>query len=168
MTHRITGFRYIAAALLLDQASKAIALSVPAVRDGIDILPVLKLDVIRNDGISFGILGGVAPWWTLAVLGGVMVVVLSVWLWRSQSTLLAVALGLIIGGALGNIIDRVRHGAVTDFLDFHIAGYHWPAFNFADAAIFCGVGFLLLDSWRSNPTPSEAITKGRRRGKGVR
>jgi len=163
MTHRITGFVCLALALLLDQGSKALALSIPDLRNGIEILPVLNLVVVRNDGVSFGLFsGGVAPWWTLAAFGGVIAAILLVWLWRAQSTLLAAALGLIIGGAIGNIIDRVRHGAVTDFLDFHAAGYHWPAFNFADAAIFCGVGFLLLDSWRSNPTRDEALTKGKR------
>lgn len=160
MTHRITGLVCIAVTLFLDQASKAVALSIPGLRSGIEVLPVLNLVVVRNDGVSFGMLGGVAPWWTLTAVGAAIAAALSVWLSRAQSTVLAAALGLMIGGALGNIIDRVRHGAVTDFLDFHAAGYHWPAFNFADAAIFCGVGFLLLDSWRSNPTP---VTTGKRR-----
>jgi len=164
MTHRATGFVCIPLVLLLDQGSKAVALSMPELGNGIEVLPVLNLVVVRNDGVSFGILGGVAPWWTLTAVGAAITAMLSVWLWRAQSTLLATALGLMIGGALGNIIDRIRHGAVTDFLDFHAAGYHWPAFNFADAAIFCGVGFLLLDNWRSNPTTDEAVTKGERRG----
>ena len=158
MTTRMTGFVCMALTLGLDQASKAWALSLVDARNGLEILPVSNFIVVRNDGVSFGLFsGGVAPWWTLAALGGAIAVVLSVWLWRAQTKLLAAALGLIVGGAIGNIVDRVRHGAVTDFLDFHAAGYHWPAFNFADAAIFCGVGFLLLDSWRSNPTP---VTKG--------
>jgi len=165
MTYRKTGLVCLSLALLLDQGSKALALSISDLRHGIEILPVLNFVVVRNDGVSFGLFsGGVAPWWTLAALGGAIAAVLSVWLWRAQTKLLAAALGLIVGGALGNIIDRVRHGAVTDFLDFHAAGYHWPAFNFADTAIFCGVGFLLLDSWRSNPTSGEAVTKAERRG----
>lgn len=71
---------------------------------------------------------------------------LSVWLWRTRSRLGGMALGLIIGGALGNIADRMRWGGVTDFLDFHFDTYHWPAFNFADVAIVCGVGLLLWES----------------------
>ena len=168
MNHRITGFVCITVALLLDQSSKTAALSMPDLYKGIEILSVLNLIAIRNDGVSFGILGGLAPWWTLAAVGVAIAAALIVWLWRTQSTLTAAALGLIIGGALGNVVDRVRYGAVTDFLDFHVGGYHWPAFNFADAAIFCGAGFLLLDSWRSNQTPRETIAKGRCRGIGLK
>ena len=162
MNHRSIGIVCSVAAVIFDQGSKALALATPMMRDGIDILPVLRLVLIHNDGISFGILGGVAPWWVLAAIGVAIVAVLSVWLWRSHSTILNVGLGLLIGGALGNIIDRVRFGAVADFLDFHVAGYHWPAFNLADVAVVCGVGLLLLDSLRANRTP-EAIAKDSRR-----
>jgi signal peptidase II len=84
------------------------------------------------------------PWWGLAVLGLAVVTLLSVWLWRTRTRLSGAAIGLIIGGALGNIADRIRWGAVTDFLDFHVGQYHWPAFNVADVAIVSGVGLLLL------------------------
>ena len=78
----------------------------------------------------------------LAVAG-----VLTAWLWRTANPLLGLALGLVIGGAVGNVIDRVRFGAVVDFLDFHALGYHWPAFNVADAAINVGIAILLVETF---------------------
>jgi signal peptidase II len=75
-----------------------------------------------------------------------IVTVLTYWLSRVESPLLAVAIGLIIGGAIGNVIDRIRFGAVVDFLDFHVGSWHWPAFNVADSAICVGVAVMLLDS----------------------
>lgn len=146
MNHRITGLLVAIVALLLDQGSKALALSTLLEHSAIDILPFLNFVLIRNDGVSFGMLGGVAPWWGLSALAMAIVAVLSVWLYRSDSWGLSVALGLVIGGALGNVLDRARFGAVIDFLDFHAAGYHWPAFNVADIAVVCGAGILILDS----------------------
>ena len=71
------------------------------------------------------------------------------WLWNEADKLTAVGLGLIIGGAVGNAMDRFHYGAVADFFDFHISGHHWPAFNLADSFIFIGVAFLLWRSFRS-------------------
>ena len=79
-------------------------------------------------------------------------VALCIWMWKADTVLLATALGLVVGGAIGNVIDRILHGAVFDFLDFHIAGYHWPAFNVADSAITIGVAFLIIDSLKSRPS----------------
>lgn len=130
-----------------DQASKAWMLEV--VLDPprtIEMLPFFNLVTVWNRGISFGLLASDTPWaaWALgaaalAIAGG-----LCVWLYRTQNPAEAVALGLIIGGAVGNVIDRIRLGAVFDFLDFHAFGYHWPAFNIADAAITCGAVFLVV------------------------
>jgi signal peptidase II len=75
----------------------------------------------------------------------VVVAGLMVWLWRTSSLLVGLALGLIAGGAVGNVIDRLRFGAVTDFLDFHWGEWHFPAFNLADSAITVGVGLLVID-----------------------
>jgi signal peptidase II len=69
-----------------------------------------------------------------------------VWLWRAESRLATVSLGLIIGGAIGNVIDRLHYGAVMDFLDFYIGGYHWPAFNVADSAITVGAVLFVSES----------------------
>ena len=70
-------------------------------------------------------------------------------LWRAQNLLLGLSLGLVVGGAIGNVIDRGRFGAVVDFLDFYVGSYHWPAFNVADSAITVGVILLILDSLKS-------------------
>ncbi len=153
MSNRIAGIVTLTGALALDQSSKAFALASLTLGNSIELLPVLNLVHIRNDGISFGMLGGVAPWWVLVAFSVVMAAILSFWLWRAHSRLLSVALGFIIGGALGNMMDRVRHGAVTDFLDFHFAQYHWPAFNFADVAIVFGVGLLILDTIGTGKQP---------------
>ena len=98
-----------------------------------------------NTGVSFGLFGQAPAWllmaFTLAIVAGLLV-----WIHRSDSRLTASALGLVVGGALGNLLDRLRQGAVADFLDFYIGSYHWPAFNLADVAIVCGVGLLLVES----------------------
>jgi signal peptidase II len=82
----------------------------------------------------------------LTGLAIVIVIALCIWLWRADTKGVACALGLVIGGAVGNVIDRVRFGAVVDFLDVHAFGYHWPAFNVADSAICVGAAILILES----------------------
>ena len=82
----------------------------------------------------------------LTAVAAVILFLLGRWLWRTTSALVAIGLGAIMGGAIGNVIDRLRFGAVVDFLDFHYEHYHWYAFNIADAAIVTGVCLLLLDS----------------------
>ncbi|WP_237168435.1 signal peptidase II [Paracoccus shandongensis] len=134
------------AAFAFDQGTKAFALGSTALAQGVEVLPILNFVLVRNEGVSFGMLSGVVPWWVLTLLSLAIVTVLASWLWSAQSRVLSVALGLIIGGALSNVLDRIRHGAVTDFLDLHLAAYHWPAFNLADMAIVVGTALLLLDS----------------------
>jgi len=85
------------------------------------------------------------------VLAAVIVTALIVWLRRAHNPLIRVALGMIIGGAIGNVIDRLMRGAVVDFLDFHVGTWHWYAFNLADAAICLGVIALLLDGLLARP-----------------
>lgn len=113
----------------------------------IEITPFFNLVMVWNSGITFGMFGN-AWWgrWAFAALALAIVGVLISWLSRAAYRSTALALGLVIGGAIGNVIDRVRWGAVADFLDFHIAGWHWPAFNLADSAIVIGVGVLLLEA----------------------
>jgi len=89
-------------------------------------------------------LGGIVPWWGLVVLATAIMAWLLIWLWRAPDRLTAAALGLVIGGALGNVIDRLRYQAVPDFLDFHFGTYHWPSFNLADVAIFLWSGPAVL------------------------
>lgn len=158
MSGRLLGSTWAAVAFVLDQGSKALALGSPSLAAGTEVLPVFNLVLIRNDGVSFGMLSGLAPRWTLVLLALTVVVWLSVWLWRSQSRQVSVALGLIIGGALGNVADRIRFHAVTDFLDFHLGTYHWPAFNLADVAVVSGVAMLAWNSFRDTKETSSAKT----------
>lgn len=118
---------------------------------GIRITPFFNLVMVWNRGVSFGLLSGDAPsrLLLLVALALAIIVWLSIWLWRTPHRFTAVALGLVIGGAFGNIVDRLRFGAVADFFDFHFAGWHWPAFNIADSSIVIGVALLVLDSLRA-------------------
>lgn len=114
----------------------------------IEVLPVFDLVMAWNRGVSFGI-GNNGGEWNALILSALAVaicVAMAVWLAKAETLLVRVALGGIIGGALGNVIDRARFGAVADFLDVHVAGYHWPAFNIADSAITVGAVFLVVDS----------------------
>ena len=112
------------------------------------IAPFFNLVLTYNRGISFGLFNTPSGINVLlfSLLAATIVTMLIIWLRRVESSLLAVAIGLVIGGAIGNVIDRIRFGAVVDFLDFHIGSWHWPAFNVADSAICVGVAAMLLDS----------------------
>ena len=154
MNVRTFGLACAVAAFVLDQGTKALALNSPALAGGVELLPFVNLVLVRNDGVSFGMLGGLVPWWALVLIAAAIVGILLIWLWRTPVRLTGAGLGLVIGGALGNIVDRVRYQAVTDFLDFHLRTYHWPAFNFADVAVVCGALLLLADGLRNMaPTP---------------
>ena len=148
------GLLLAAAVAVLDQISKLwIVLDVMAPPRVIEVTPFFNIVMVWNRGVTFGLLSDGAPWTQYAV-GAVALAVsaaLVVWLARATSRLLAAGLGLVIGGAIGNLVDRAVHGAVADFLDFHAFGYHWPAFNVADAAITVGVAALLLDGLIGGP-----------------
>jgi len=109
----------------------------------IPMIDHFNLTMVWNQGVSFGMLQD-AGIWPLTILALVVSLVLVVWLMKSTSKFETISLGLIIGGAIGNVIDRVRFGAVADFFDVYIGNYHWPAFNIADAAICIGVAMLLV------------------------
>ncbi|TCZ55761.1 signal peptidase II [Roseicella aquatilis] len=147
----VWGLAFAALAFAIDQATKAAALATLALARGIEVLPFFNLVLVHNRGVTFGLLANDHPAgrWLLILLTGTITVALLVWLRRAQSRTQAAALGLIIGGALGNLADRLRHGAVTDFLDFHAQGYHWPAFNLADSGIVLGVALLLIAELRA-------------------
>jgi signal peptidase II len=111
------------------------------------LTPFFNLVLVWNRGVSFGMFDSesrVGPW-VLSGLAFAVVALLLGWLRRVDDPLTATGLGLIIGGAIGNVIDRVRFGAVIDFLDFHALGWHWPAFNVADSAICVGALLLVVD-----------------------
>lgn len=111
-----------------------------------------NLVLVWNRGVSFGLFDSDSHWGPilLSALALTISAVLVVWLRRVGGRLPAVAIGMVLGGAVGNVIDRIRFGAVVDFLDFHAFGYHWPAFNVADSAISIGVGLLLYDGLFEN------------------
>ena len=114
----------------------------------IEVTGFFNLVLSYNDGVSFGLFSGSASVWKAWALGGLAVVVsagLLYWLAREPERLLGLAVGLIVGGALGNALDRAHQPGVVDFLDFHLFGWHWPAFNVADSSIFLGVAILVFD-----------------------
>jgi len=144
----ITGMIVLAA----DQVSKWWVLHVldlPELRQVV-LLPVLNLTMVWNQGVTFGLLNGLGSWGhvLLAVIALAVVVALGFWLRRAESKVVAVAIGAIAGGAIGNVIDRVRFGAVVDFIHAHVdtpwGDYSWYVFNVADAAIVCGVAVLIF------------------------
>lgn len=143
-----SGYWLVLAALviLLDQASKAWVLSAFHLGESLPVTDFFNLVLVMNPGASFSFLADAGGWqkWFFIVLA----LAVSAWLvWEirrhAAERLLPLAFALVLGGALGNIIDRFRFGAVVDFLDFHVAGWHWPAFNVADSAITVGVVLLL-------------------------
>lgn len=148
MKHRafIFGMVIIAVVFAVDQWTKQLAI------DGlsnphrvIEVTPFMNFLLAWNSGVSFGLFQGQAPWVMIGATAAITIGFL-IWMWRTRDRLLGLALALVIGGAVGNLVDRLRHGAVTDFIDMHVAGYHWPVFNIADSAITIGAVLLLIDS----------------------
>lgn len=138
------------ATVVLDQAHKAWMLYVYDIgaKGTVTITPFFDLVLVWNQGISYGLLPqeSAAGRWGLILFALGASVALTVWLARLESRLTAIAIGLIIGGAVGNAIDRILYGAVADFFSFHAFGYQWYVFNIADTAIVAGVVGLLYDS----------------------
>jgi signal peptidase II len=153
-----------AAVIVLDLSTKAWV--VAAFREG-EALPVtsfFSLVLAYNTGAAFSFLAGAGGWqrWFFA---GIAIAASGFLLWmlrRGGSKLLCVGVTLILGGALGNLWDRVSIGRVTDFLLFHYAGWSWPAFNVADSAITVGAALLILDSFRAGRTATPAPTSDSR------
>jgi signal peptidase II len=140
--------------ILLDQATKQWIESSFMVFEVERILPFFNLTLAYNKGAAFSFLSDQSGWqrWFLAAVAAVVTTVLALWMrgLRDQEKLTAISLALIIGGALGNLIDRLLFGHVIDFLDFYIGQYHWPAFNVADSAIFIGVVLMIYEALFGN------------------
>jgi len=169
--HFLLGVLVALVVLVADQASKAWVLY------GIDLgqtgplmlLPVLDLTMVWNRGVTFGLLTGFgagSSQWGHLVLAGValaVVVALGIWLRRAETRLVAIAIGAIAGGAIGNIADRLRYGAVVDFIHAHVQlggqEWSWYVFNLADAAIVCGVAALVLDGLWPRGARSRAASR---------
>ncbi|MGO3055741.1 MAG: signal peptidase II [Halomonas sp.] len=138
------------AVIVLDLATKAIASSQLGYLQPVEVLPFFNLTLIHNTGAAFSFLGTHPGWqrWFFAIIAIGASVGLTIWLSRvrADEKLLAISLPLIIGGALGNLYDRLVHGYVVDFLSFHVAGWYYPAFNVADIGIVLGAIGLIWES----------------------
>lgn len=143
--------------LFIDQLTKTVAEHFLNLGQSIKVLPFFDITLVYNYGASFGFLSDQGGWqrWFLLALAIFVVIFLFRWLFtlKPNETLIAWSLSLIIGGALGNIIDRIYYGYVIDFLDFFIGDKHWPAFNIADSAIVIGAGLMIWDMLK-NPKKS--------------
>lgn len=150
MKNKLTLFGFALALLVVvaDQASKYSVLNLfrtdYAAALQIEITSFFNLVLVWNRGVSFGMFNNAAAMpWLLVLLAVILVGMVTRWLLKAKTRAEAAAFGLIIGGAIGNVIDRIRLGAVVDFLDFHIGDWHYPAFNVADSAIVVGAGVIL-------------------------
>ncbi len=138
--------------VLIDQVTKALVVNAIKGKATFSLLPILEIVYLENNGAAFSMLHDAGGWqrWFFIALALVVSVVLMVWMRRirtPEQTMLAVGLSLVLGGALGNVIDRVWHGYVVDFIYFHWRTWDFPAFNIADTAISIGAGLLLLDAF---------------------
>lgn len=150
-----------AAVLVLDLLTKHLAAKYIPYRSAIPVIPgFFDLTYVRNPGAAFGILAGDHGVWrriffvvvTLIALGMIIAFIRT-----SKERLLVIAFSLIAGGAVGNLVDRVRFGEVVDFIDWYYRTWHWPAFNIADSAISIGVGLLVVDLFLKKPQAGEKL-----------
>jgi signal peptidase II len=143
----VLGLGLALAVTLADQLSKLWLIGWLGAGGPVEVLPVFNLVMVWNRGVSFGLFGAaeLGPW-PFVALSAAIVAGLLLWLRRVAQRWLGLAIGAVVGGAVGNVVDRIRYGAVADFFDFHVAGYHWPAFNLADAAIVLGVAAIVLEA----------------------
>lgn len=146
--------------IVVDQVTKRVIDSAMQLHQTIELIPCFQLTYMRNQGAAFSFLSGAGGWqrWFFIGLAIVASVVIFVWLRKLDPSRRreAVAWALVLGGALGNLIDRILYGYVIDFLDVYVGDWHWPAFNVADSAITVGVGLLLLDSFKTPPVAGTA------------
>jgi len=163
---RILGGVAALATLALDQANKLWLIFVYGIEahQPVRIAPFLDVIFAKNTGISYSLLRAETDMQRLGLLAFISLATLflGIWLWRSRTPLVGLALGLIVGGALGNAVDRGVYGFVADFYHFHLGTFSWYVFNLADVAIVVGVGLLLADSFlagRGSPGVEEAAGK---------
>lgn len=160
----LAAYGFALAIIVLDQITKALILGSADIVDPslipdgyrfAEVIPgILDLTMVRNTGVSFGLFGGGEARWFLTVFSIVVAGALAVWALRTQRRTLITAIGLVMGGAIGNVIDRIRFGYVVDFIDFSDTGLFPWVFNVADSAITIGVLLLILDSLRPE-TPAK-------------
>lgn len=138
--------------IVIDQATKRVVDTTMQLYQSIDLIPCFQLTYLRNEGAAFSFLSGAGGWqrWFFIGLAIIASVFICFWLKKLDRNQRweAIAWSLVLGGALGNLIDRILYGYVIDFLDVYVGEWHWPAFNVADSAITVGVIMLLLDSFK--------------------
>ncbi|MEW9798735.1 signal peptidase II [Alteromonas sp. CYL-A6] len=169
-----TGLRFLWLSALvfgLDQWSKYAVADSLSLYQSVQVMPLFNLTYVHNYGAAFSFLHGAGGWqrWFFTAIAVVISVLIVWWLRQSerQQVRLPVAFAFILGGALGNVYDRVVHGYVIDFLDFYVGDWHWPAFNVADSAIFVGAALLILDMLMGNSqeeSPDTASSADNERG----
>ncbi|HFE39226.1 MAG TPA: lipoprotein signal peptidase [Gammaproteobacteria bacterium] len=145
--------------VILDQLSKALASANLIMFDPVPIMPLFNLTLMHNEGAAFSFLHDAGGWqrWFFTGLASVVSIVIIIWIKKlsAQEKGMAISLSLILGGALGNLIDRMRFGYVVDFIDVYYGTAHWPAFNIADSSIFVGAVIMIIFSFREDKNTSE-------------
>ena len=143
------------AVVILDQSTKLAAVELLDPESSVELIPTLDLVLAYNMGAAFSFLSTAGGWQRWLFVGLALAICLFILHWLRElprhARWFALALSLILGGAVGNVIDRVRIGAVVDFIDFHVGNWHWPAFNVADSAICVGAALLVLGMIRREP-----------------
>jgi signal peptidase II len=148
-----------AAVVLADQVTKAMVTSRFVEGERLEVNAFFNMVLVYNKGAAFSFLSNAPGWQTPLLIGFALVavgIVVTLLVRSPERLVLSCGLALILGGALGNVIDRLRFGKVVDFLDFHAAGWHWPAFNVADSAITVGAVLLILDGFRKHERRASA------------
>ena len=135
--------------IFLDQLTKNIVLNEMDVSKAIKLTSFFNLVLAYNTGVSFSLFSGHNPY-ILSIMALIVCALIAWWMTREQDKTTRIGFAMIIGGATSNVVDRLMHGAVIDFLDFYIGSYHWPAFNVADMAICIGAGIVILRSFFIN------------------
>lgn len=149
---RLAQLALIAALVALDLVTKGWARTELRYGEPVEVLPVFNLTLGYNRGVALGLLNEAGGLVVLIVTAAISLM-FGVWFWREPRALTRLGLALVLGGALGNFFDRLSRGEVTDFLDLHVLGQHWPAFNLADTAITCGAVLLVIDMLRARKEP---------------
>ncbi len=165
-THPAAWLWLSVAVIALDQATKFLVTRFLDLYERVEVLPVLDFTLLHNTGAAFSLLAGASGWqrWFFIGLACAVSVLLILWIWRTPrgEKLLPLALSLILGGAVGNVIDRVAHGYVVDFIHAHWGDAYFPAFNVADSAITIGAALLILDAFREKGTGGDRTGTGDR------
>lgn len=146
-------------ALVLDQVTKLIVIAEMRLYESIPVMPYFSFTRVHNHGAAFSFLADAGGWqrWFFTIFATAISALIVWWLTKTRrdQILLSMAYCLILGGAIGNLVDRIAYGYVVDFLDLYYQNYHWPAFNIADSAIFLGAVLLLIDAFKNTEEKSE-------------